>query len=59
MAGAVAVQVGTASFANPLAALEVLEGIERYCREHDVSSISELVGAARAEPVMRREASSL
>ena len=39
-AGASAVQVGTATFANPLAPIEVLEGIERYCREHGVEDIS-------------------
>jgi dihydroorotate dehydrogenase (NAD+) catalytic subunit len=54
MAGAVAVQVGTASFANPLAALEILDGIERYCVEHGVAKIGDLVGVARAEPPLRR-----
>jgi dihydroorotate dehydrogenase (NAD+) catalytic subunit len=52
MAGAVAVQVGTASFANPLAALEVLEGIERYCAGNGVARIGELVGVARREPAL-------
>jgi len=46
LAGASIVQVGTATFSNPYAPLEVLEGIEAYCREHDVGSLSELVGAA-------------
>jgi dihydroorotate dehydrogenase (NAD+) catalytic subunit len=50
MAGAVAVQVGTASFANPLAALEVIDGIERYCTERGISRVSDLVGLARREP---------
>jgi dihydroorotate dehydrogenase (NAD+) catalytic subunit len=53
-AGAAAVQVGTATFTNPLAPLEILEGIERYCEEHQVNSISDLVGVAnqgmRAKP---------
>ena len=47
LAGATAVQVGTATFANPLAPLEVLEGIERYCGEHGVEDIGELIGAGR------------
>ena len=47
MAGAMAVQVGTATFANPLAPIEVLDGIERYCEEQGVSHISEIVGAAQ------------
>ena len=50
LAGASAVQVGTATFANPLAPLEVLEGIERYCQDHGVRELSELVGAVRATP---------
>jgi len=47
MAGATAVQVGTATFANPRAPLEVLEGIERFLAQAGVKDISELVGAAR------------
>lgn len=44
LAGATAVQVGTASFANPKAALEVLEGLERYCLEQRCTP-KDLVGA--------------
>jgi dihydroorotate dehydrogenase (NAD+) catalytic subunit len=51
MAGASAVQVGTATFANPLAPIEVIEGLEAYCRENAVASIRDLVGAARPLPV--------
>ncbi|HXH23248.1 MAG TPA: dihydroorotate dehydrogenase [Dehalococcoidia bacterium] len=47
MAGARAVQVGTATFANPLAPIEVLEGIERYCAQAGVQRLAELVGAAQ------------
>lgn len=50
MAGACAVQVGTATFANPLAPVEVLEGIERWCEANGVSDVNEIVGAARAQP---------
>lgn len=47
MAGASAVQVGTASFTNPRAALDVLEGIERFMEKKGVKDIGELTGAAR------------
>ena len=47
MAGASAVQVGTASFTNPGAPLEVLEGIEEFMRKEGVADIAELVGVAR------------
>ena len=49
LAGACAVQVGTATFANPLAPIEVLEGIEAYCAEHAVANIAELCGSGRRE----------
>jgi dihydroorotate dehydrogenase (NAD+) catalytic subunit len=49
MAGATAVQVGTATFRNPRAPLEVLEGIECFMREEGVDDVRELIGAARAE----------
>jgi len=47
MAGATAVQVGTATFINPRATLDVLEGIERFLEEEGVEDICQLVGAAR------------
>jgi dihydroorotate dehydrogenase (NAD+) catalytic subunit len=48
MAGATAVQVGTATFVNPRAPLDVLEGLQRFMEEHNVSDVRELIGAARA-----------
>jgi len=47
MAGATAVQVGTATFINPRATLDVLEGIERFMEEEGLDDIHRLVGAAR------------
>jgi dihydroorotate dehydrogenase (NAD+) catalytic subunit len=47
MAGASAVQVGTANFTNPKAPLEVLEGIEAFMQKEGVKDVSELIGAAR------------
>jgi len=46
MAGASAVQVGTATFADPLAPLKVLEGLASYVREQGLASIREVIGAA-------------
>jgi dihydroorotate dehydrogenase (NAD+) catalytic subunit len=48
MAGATAVQVGTATFVNPRAPLDVLEGLQRFMEEHNVSDVRDLIGAARA-----------
>ena len=47
LAGASAVAVGTANFANPYAAKEVAEGIEAYMERYQVEDICELVGVVR------------
>ncbi len=47
MAGASAIQVGTANFTNPKAPLEVLEGIEEFMAKEGVKDIAELIGAGR------------
>ena len=47
MAGATAVQVGTATFVNPRATLDVLEGMERFMEEEGVDDLRQLIGAAR------------
>jgi len=47
MAGASAIQVGTASFANPRAPLDVLLGIEKFMAQEGIEDIAELIGAAR------------
>lgn len=49
LAGATAVQVGTATFANPRAPLDVLEGLQRYLEEQGVADVRELIGAAQPE----------
>ncbi len=46
LAGADAVQVGTATFRDPRAPWKVLAGVDRWCRRHRVGRVSELVGAA-------------
>ena len=46
MAGASAVQVGTATFADPLAPVKVLEGLAAYVREHGLVSIRDVIGVA-------------
>ena len=51
MAGASAVQVGTATFADPTAPLTVIEGLAAYVRAQGLASIRDVIGAAlpRAE----------
>jgi len=45
LAGASAVAIGTANFADPRAGLRILAGLERYLRRHRVESLDELRGA--------------
>ncbi len=47
MAGASAIQVGTASFANPRAALDVLEGITQFMKEEGINKLTDLIGVTR------------
>lgn len=47
LAGASAVAVGTANFANPGATIDVVEGIEAYMMQNGVRDINELIGAVR------------
>jgi dihydroorotate dehydrogenase (NAD+) catalytic subunit len=46
MAGATAIQVGTASFKNPRAPMDVLEGIDSYLQKEKIQDILELIGVA-------------
>lgn len=48
LAGADAVEVGTATFADPRAPWKVLRDLERWCRRHRVAAVRELVGAAHS-----------
>jgi dihydroorotate dehydrogenase (NAD+) catalytic subunit len=44
LAGATAIQIGTASFINPLAAVKILSGIEEFLSKNGFSDVSELKG---------------
>lgn len=46
MAGASAVEVGSATFRNPRSGIEIVEGIKRFLDGHGMSSVADLVGAA-------------
>lgn len=46
MAGASAVQVGTATFANPRALLDVLEGISAWLSARGIADVNEIIGCA-------------
>jgi dihydroorotate dehydrogenase (NAD+) catalytic subunit len=45
LAGATAIQVGTANFIDPALSLKIIDGIDRYCDEFGFKTISGLTGA--------------
>lgn len=47
MAGAAAVAVGTANFHNPLATIEVIDGIQAFMEKNNISDINELIGCVK------------
>lgn len=47
LAGATAVAVGTANFRNPMATIEIIDGMEEYMRQQKVSCIRDLIGAVQ------------
>ena len=47
MAGATAVQVGTASYADPRAVENIANGLKRWCAAHDVTEVRSLTGSVQ------------
>ncbi|MDR1644375.1 MAG: dihydroorotate dehydrogenase [Tannerellaceae bacterium] len=45
LAGATAIQIGTANFIDPAISVKVIEGIEAYCDASGIKAVSELTGA--------------
>jgi dihydroorotate dehydrogenase (NAD+) catalytic subunit len=49
LAGASAVQVGTANFIDPAVSVKIVDGITTYLERHKIKSVTDLVGALRTE----------
>lgn len=47
MAGASTVQVGAALFNDPLAAVKIIDGLEKYAEDNHLNSITDIVGAVK------------
>jgi dihydroorotate dehydrogenase (NAD+) catalytic subunit len=45
IAGARAIQIGTANFVDPTAAVKVISGLEEYCLDEGVPTIREIIGS--------------
>lgn len=44
LAGATAVQIGTANFINPAVTMKIIDEIDDYCKRHRISDIREIIG---------------
>ncbi len=49
LAGASAVQVGTATFLQPAAMISVIDGIERFCLVREIAQVADLIGGVVLE----------
>jgi len=47
LAGATAIQVGTANFIDPNVTMKIIDGMEDYMKRHNIDDINELVGGMR------------
>jgi dihydroorotate dehydrogenase (NAD+) catalytic subunit len=56
VAGASAVQVGTATFVQPTALITIIDELAAYCAENSVAHISDIVGSVVSDGVARFEA---
>jgi dihydroorotate dehydrogenase (NAD+) catalytic subunit len=56
IAGARAIQVGTANFVNKKTTLDIIEGLKRFCEDRRISKIEEIIGTLKinsVQPEMR------
>jgi dihydroorotate dehydrogenase (NAD+) catalytic subunit len=49
LAGATAVQIGTASYWDPCATEKIVDGLQQWCRDHHVTRIADFVGGMLLE----------
>jgi dihydroorotate dehydrogenase (NAD+) catalytic subunit len=45
IAGATAIQIGTANYYDPTVTMKVIDGLSHYCQSHDVEALSSMVGS--------------
>ena len=50
LAGATAIQIGTANFIDPAITVKVAEGINDYLDRHGYSSVRDIIGAWKSDP---------
>lgn len=50
IAGATAIQIGTANYYDPTCSIKVIDGLFEYCQKQNISQISELIGTVDRSP---------
>ena len=55
LAGATAIQIGTASYADPRATERLARGLESWCKSHDVAKVAGLTGTLDIQETESRE----
>ena len=53
LAGASAIQIGTANFVDPRVPIKIIQGLKTYGERHGLNHISELVGKLETENLER------
>jgi dihydroorotate dehydrogenase (NAD+) catalytic subunit len=54
IAGATALQIGTANYADPLISIKILEGLEHFLTQQGIATVRSLIGSLRMEPCLTR-----
>ncbi|MCS6818036.1 MAG: dihydroorotate dehydrogenase [Blastocatellia bacterium] len=49
IAGATAVQIGTANYYDPLVSIKVIEGLQQFCQQQRITAIRSLIGSLRMD----------
>jgi dihydroorotate dehydrogenase (NAD+) catalytic subunit len=49
IAGATAIQIGTANYYDPTVSMKVIDGIIEYCQKNNVKDVRELIGSIRQQ----------
>jgi dihydroorotate dehydrogenase (NAD+) catalytic subunit len=47
IAGARAIQIGTANFVNPMASLDIIEGLRMFCQDKGIDRIEDVIGTLK------------
>jgi dihydroorotate dehydrogenase (NAD+) catalytic subunit len=47
MAGATGISVGTANFVNPMATIEIIDGMKRFMEQNKIQDINDIIGCVK------------